>query len=64
MNSKVIALTLFTVTAATVAFFPMYKGIGATTTTKLTLPPINPLSNEQPRVEVAFVLDTTGSMGA
>ncbi len=67
MNSKIIALVLFVVTAATVAFYPVYKGLGANNKPQpepipITLPSVDPLSNERPLVEVVFVLDTTGSM--
>ncbi len=67
MKSKIIALALFAFTAAIVAFYPAYQSIGA-----VTAPPIDPptphsggklVSNERPKVEVVFVLDTTGSMG-
>ena len=57
MRSKIIALALFALTAAIVAFYPASRSIGAIT------PPVDPLTNAQPKVEVVFVLDTTGSMG-
>jgi Mg-chelatase subunit ChlD len=58
MKAKSIALALFIFTAAIVAFYPAYRTVGAA-----TKPPIDPLANERPAVEVVFVLDTTGSMG-
>ncbi len=60
MKSKLIALALFATTAAVVAAYPLYEGSGTAT----TLPPqvLNPPANAQPQIEVAFVLDTTGSM--
>ena len=61
MKSKIIAMALFAITAATVALLPAYQSIGGMT--PLKLPPVDPLTNEQSRIEVVFVLDTTGSMG-
>jgi Mg-chelatase subunit ChlD len=66
MKSKLIAFALFAFTAAGVAVYPAYQSIGAIARTDplgVNLPPADPLSNERPRVEVVFVLDTTGSMG-
>jgi Mg-chelatase subunit ChlD len=71
MKSKLIALALFAVTAAGVALFPAYQSVGGITPVK---PPpavapagdpplVNPLANERSRIDVVFVLDTTGSMG-
>jgi len=59
MKSKIIALALFAFTAATVVLYPTSHSVGAVT------PPqaMDPLTNERPKVEVVFVLDTTGSMG-
>jgi Mg-chelatase subunit ChlD len=61
MKSKLIALALFAFTATTVAFLPAYQSVGG-------LPPadppiINPAVNDRSRIDVVFVLDTTGSMG-
>jgi Mg-chelatase subunit ChlD len=66
MKSKLIALALFATTATTVAFFPAYQSVGGITQTGL--PPVDPPIinagvNEQSRIDVVFVLDTTGSMG-
>ncbi|MEN8206033.1 MAG: vWA domain-containing protein [Pseudomonadota bacterium] len=66
MKSKLIALALFAFTATTVAFFPAYQSVGGIT--PAGLPPadppiINPGVNDQSRIDVVFVLDTTGSMG-
>jgi uncharacterized protein YegL len=66
MKSKLIAFALFAFTAAGVAVYPAYQSIDAITPTDplgVKLPPVDPLGNERPRVEVVFVLDTTGSMG-
>ena len=66
MKSKIIALALFAFTATTVAFFPAYQSVGGI---NQVLPPpvdppvVNPAINDQSRIDVAFVLDTTGSMG-
>lgn len=62
MKSKIIALALFIMTAATVLFYPALQNVSATTA-QVTPPPVEPLSNERPKIEVVFVLDTTGSMG-
>ena len=59
MKSKIIALALFVITTAVVVFFPPLETTGAA-----TVPPQpNPGANARPRIEVVFVLDTTGSMG-
>ncbi len=66
MKSKIIALALFTFTAAGIAFYPAYQSIGAVNRPPvdpvMKLAPVNPITNEKPKVEVVFVLDTTGSM--
>ena len=60
MKSKLIALALFAFTTATVALLPAYQSVGSITPND---PPfVNPLANEQSRIDVVFVLDTTGSM--
>ncbi len=59
MKSKVIALALFVFTAGTVALYPLYQS-NATTLTNTPL--ITPLPHQAAKVEVVFVLDTTGSM--
>ena len=60
MKSKLIALALFAFTTATVALLPAYQSVGSITPGD---PPfVNPLANEQSRIDVVFVLDTTGSM--
>jgi Mg-chelatase subunit ChlD len=68
MKTKLIALVLFAATAGTVALYPTDRAAVAVDTpsvdpTQMLLPPADPLTNERPRVEVVFVLDTTGSMG-
>jgi len=61
MKSKLIAMALFAFTTATVALLPAYRSVGG-------MPPadppgIDPATNERARIDVVFVLDTTGSMG-
>lgn len=63
MKSKLIALTLLAATAAAVGFYPALHRAAEHTPVTGTPPAGDALSNERPRVEVAFVLDTTGSMG-
>ncbi|MGD8589801.1 MAG: VWA domain-containing protein [Chromatiales bacterium] len=68
MKSKIMALALFTATAIAVIFYPQYQTSRAATSAQNQMVPIdqpveNIINNEHPRVEVAFVLDTTGSMG-
>ena len=61
MKSKLIALALFAFTTAAVAFFPAYQDVGEINPVD---PPVIDLpSNDQSRIDVVFVLDTTGSMG-
>jgi Mg-chelatase subunit ChlD len=65
MKTKLIGLALFGLTAATVAFYPALNSNGATIAQPIahpTLPVVLP-GTQQPKVEVVFVLDTTGSMG-
>lgn len=80
MKTKLIALSLVSMTAATIAFYPMAKTIIPelhsikpaqvnttpipTVASNFTLAPVNhATTNERPKIEVVFVLDTTGSMG-
>jgi len=60
MKSKLIALALFAFTSATVALLPAYQSVGGVT--PADPPIINPVTNDQSRIDVVFVLDTTGSM--
>ena len=61
MKSKLVAISLFLLTAAAVAFYPRAEGTGRTT---VVAPPlVNPLPPSRPKIDVVFVLDTTGSMG-
>ena len=61
MKSKLIALALFAFTAATVALLPAYQSVGGITPVDPHF--IDPTSTDQSRIDVVFVLDTTGSMG-
>ncbi len=58
MNSKTLALGLLVFTALGIAGYPVVRGV-------LTPPPVvvaPPQSIQAPKIEVVFVLDTTGSM--
>ncbi|MEW8587194.1 MAG: vWA domain-containing protein, partial [Candidatus Thiodiazotropha sp.] len=65
MKSKIIAAALFAFTAGGIAFYPALKEVGA-----VNGPPTDPFqppvvvgnTQEPPKIEVVFVLDTTGSM--
>ena len=66
MNKKIFAISIFAATAATVVFFPAAKqAIANPTNTPPIIDPavLMPMANEHPKIEVVFVLDTTGSMG-
>lgn len=66
MKHKLLGIALFVITVSTVALYPALRGAAVTTTVEPPvqpmLPPIRPISNHKPVVEVVFVLDTTGSM--
>ena len=64
MKSKIIALALFAFTTATVALLPAYETVGGITPTDPPVidPVIDPAASQRARVDVVFVLDTTGSM--
>lgn len=62
MKSKIIASVLFVITAATVAFLPMVQGKNANPIPIIATPTVLP-SQQSAKIEVVFVLDTTGSMG-
>ncbi|MCC7413301.1 MAG: VWA domain-containing protein [Gammaproteobacteria bacterium] len=65
MSSKIAAVALFAFTVGTVALYPLYPSAGAEKPPRDPLvqgPPIDPQTQERPRIEVVFVLDTTGSM--
>jgi len=65
MKTKLLATALFAATAATVVLYPAYDSIAVTKPVDpvpVGLPYIDPTTNARPKIEVAFVLDTTGSM--
>ena len=65
MKTKSIALSIFAATAVTVTFFPILQQALATTAKPNPINPvvINSVTQiKQPKIEVVFVLDTTGSM--
>ena len=59
MKTKLLGIALFGLTLATVVYYPQIMAKNIQTT-----PPINQhlIANENPKVDVVFVLDTTGSM--
>jgi len=63
MKTKLIALILFSATAAALATYPAIEAIDSTT--RVTQPTTDPghYTQDRPRVDVVFALDTTGSMG-
>ena len=63
MNAKLIAIALLAVTAGVVTLYPAVRPTDAATATPVAIPSVDPSANQSPKVEVAFVLDTTGSMG-
>ncbi len=60
MKTKLLGIALFGLTLATVVYYPQLMAKNVQTD-----PPINQhlITNENPKVDVVFVLDTTGSMG-
>ena len=68
MKSKLIAVALFAATAAAVTLFPYARDTVAANPAPPPVPApppiqVDPAAAIKPRVEVVFVLDTTGSMG-
>jgi Mg-chelatase subunit ChlD len=63
MKSKILALAILAFTATTVGLYPQLQGAATGKPVTATPPAPDQLANPRPRVEVAFVLDTTGSMG-
>lgn len=63
MKNTILGLALFILTVATVAVYPAIKNPAAVTGTPPTAPPGQLLPDSRPKVELVFVLDTTGSMG-
>ncbi len=63
MKTRILGLALFILTAATVAVYPAINNSRAALATTPTDPATHTLPDSRPRVELVFVLDTTGSMG-
>jgi hypothetical protein len=67
MNSKMTGLAIFVATAASIIFYPAQQSTGAIPQPPVVpnpiVPPEFPIPNQRPKIEVVFVLDTTGSMG-
>jgi Mg-chelatase subunit ChlD len=68
MKTKIIAISLFAFTGAAVFGYNHGQPWGARPQTQVdpvpfTLPTVDPITNQRPKVEVVFALDTTGSMG-
>ncbi|MEW8028216.1 MAG: vWA domain-containing protein [Candidatus Thiodiazotropha sp.] len=66
MKSKIIAAALFTFTAGGIAFYPALKDVAAVNMPQpdpIQVPAVHTNSQERPKIEVVFALDTTGSMG-
>jgi hypothetical protein len=67
MKTKIIAIGLFLITTATVAFYPGPESPGLSVVPNVSIPNIDrpvvdPVVNQPPIIEAVFVLDTTGSM--
>ena len=61
MKTKVTAIALFTLTAAVVVAYPSLQQM-RTDPPIIVNPVVDPAIQQQKRIEVVFVLDTTGSM--
>jgi Mg-chelatase subunit ChlD len=61
MKSKLLGIALFGLTLAAIVYFPRLSA----NTASVVVPPVahHPLQQLRPKVDVVFVLDTTGSMG-
>jgi Mg-chelatase subunit ChlD len=63
MKTKLIGTLLFVLTAAAVVLYPAVKTAATVPGNPIdTVPGQMPLSSERPKIDVVFVLDTTGSM--
>ncbi len=68
MKTKIIALSIFAATAVTVTFFPTIQHVLANTKQAPVIIDLDPVvipalvNINKPKIEVVFVLDTTGSM--
>lgn len=65
MKSKIIAAALLVFTAGGIAVYPAIKNVGAVSTVDpiVPIPAVDPVTQQRPKIEVVFALDTTGSMG-
>ncbi|MEW8693461.1 MAG: vWA domain-containing protein [Candidatus Thiodiazotropha endolucinida] len=66
MKSKIIAAALFTFTAGGIAFYPALKDVAAVNMPQpdpIQVPAVHTTTQQHPKIEVVFALDTTGSMG-
>ncbi|MFC1748388.1 VWA domain-containing protein [Pseudomonadota bacterium] len=61
-SSKLFALGLFAFTVAAVVFYPAHQSTATITPTIIMPPVVNVINEQKPKVELVFVLDTTGSM--
>ena len=61
MKTTLIGTALFVLTAAAVAFYPAVQSSGSVVT-KTSHARIDPVPAAKPKIDVVFVLDTTGSM--
>jgi Mg-chelatase subunit ChlD len=65
MKSKIVAIALFTTTAASVAFYPAFQALSAGLTVKpakIDVPVNHIVETQSKYIDVVFVVDTTGSM--
>ena len=62
IQSKLLAFSLFALTATSVVFYPAQQSTAITSPPVMTPPENTVISRERPKVELVFVLDTTGSM--
>lgn len=63
MKTKLIAIALFTATAAALAAYPAIEAYEFKNRVPKPVVNLNPKQQHRPKVDVVFVLDTTGSMG-
>ena len=63
MKTQLIGITLFVATASAVALYPALDSDAVTTDpVHHIVAPVDPITNQPPKIEVVFALDTTGSM--
>lgn len=61
MKSKIMALSLFVITAGVIGLYPMYQQGNAHV--NVTVQPLPVKNTQANRIDLVFALDTTGSMG-